>query len=341
MSHWRTRLMDSRPRGLDDYNDTLKNFQTFVGTVGRIEQLAIAPIKALGQLPLRSALVTRQGLCSPDGLFADRSAMIGRAVHNKPWKFERVSQRDVPRLALVTAVLCEGTLAYYGPRVRPLLLQEKDLQPQPGYTVPVRMTADDDVHELVMDNGPMTTWIREFCTQNSNEDWDPATLHVLCRPRNWMRFVEDRHRCKTEAETTLTDGGQLLIASSSTLAWMNECMRSEHEMCEPIRMNAFRPNIVIGGLPPNAEDVIDHATVDGTHTMRFGGLCVRCSVTQVDQVVGEKRADKQPLAWLGKHRPARPPENMGATFGVHCVLDAPSEPWTLRTGADICIVQEK
>lgn len=340
MSDWRDALKRSR-KGLEAYAALLDDYPDVTNWQGAISYIGIAPIKSLGMLELQGARVTSKGLTTENRSFLDRSLMIAIKVNDKQsWNFERFSQREEPALALVKPEWDgAGTLTYSAPQMHPLILKEEDFKPTNGPIYSVRMTSNNDVYRSRMADERLSGWIRSFLHYHKTGTYDPDMVYVLSRPWGFTRKVEDRHCCQTEAETAYTDGGQLLVASMSTLYWMNECIQSP----EPLCMDAFRPNIVLGGLPPNAEDVIDCVDIAGiSYALKFGGLCVRCPVTQVVQVTGKKREDKEPLAWLAKNRPARPPENVGATFGVNAVCDVPShESGILKTNALFQVRKEK
>lgn len=340
MSAWRNALATSRARGLGQYTRSLDAHPSFVHLTTTIEGIAIAPVKSMGMLSLSSALVTQSGLATPDGLIADRSAMIGRAVRGKYWKFEQFTLREEPTLALAVPAWNGERLTYLAPRMDPLELSELDLKPQHGHTVPVRMSSNDDIQELILDNGVMTSWVRRFLSLNGDASSDVSEIHVLHRPRGFDRPVGDRFRCGTQARTNLTDCGQVLVASAVTLAWMNNAIAAHDPSFEAIRMNAFRPSIVLEGLPPNAEDVLSRTRI-GDEYLLFGDPCVRCSATLVDALRGDTRSDKQPLRWLGTNRPSRPPERKGSTFGVYGVLTAVHGPWKLKVGSPARVTEEK
>jgi uncharacterized protein YcbX len=68
----------------------------------------------------------------------------------------------------------------------------------------------------------------------------------------------------------------------------------------PIPIDRFRPNLVVGGCEPHAED--------GWRRIRVGGLelvlvkpCDRCAVTTVDQRTGEHTGG-EPLRTLARYR---------------------------------------
>jgi uncharacterized protein YcbX len=64
-------------------------------------------------------------------------------------------------------------------------------------------------------------------------------------------------------------------------------------------MNRFRPDVVIAGAPPWAEDRWRRIRV-GSVTFRVAKPCGRCQVTTIDQATAER--GRQPLATLGRRR---------------------------------------
>jgi MOSC domain-containing protein len=132
-----------------------------------------------------------------------------------------------------------------------------------------------------------------------------------------------------------------LVASASTLAWMNDVLVAEGHRA--IAMEAFRPNIILQGLLPNAEDVIGEAQVDaegGLVRLVFSSLCVRCDATRVDYATGA-RPDAQPLAWLARNRPRRDEDANAATFAINAVFPRAAHGRILRLSDVVRIVSER
>jgi len=88
-------------------------------------------------------------------------------------------------------------------------------------------------------------------------------------------------------------------------------------MPEPIPMERFRPNIVLNGLPPFAEDRIDLVQV-GSVTLKLVKPCTRCVITSTDQSTGERSTN--PLPYLREFRFDR--NLLGVTFGENAVVVA-------------------
>jgi hypothetical protein len=88
-------------------------------------------------------------------------------------------------------------------------------------------------------------------------------------------------------------------------------------MPEPVPMARFRPNLVIGDLPPFAEDRIAALRI-GSVTLRLVKPSTRCIVTSTDQQTGARSTN--PLPVLRKFRFNK--TLLGVTFGENAVVAA-------------------
>jgi uncharacterized protein len=107
------------------------------------------------------------------------------------------------------------------------------------------------------------------------------------------------------------DGYPVLVVNRESLTELNR------RMPEPIPIGRFRPNLVIDGLEPFAEDHIDTIVI-GAVTLRFVKPCTRCVVTSTDQLTGERSTN--PLPVLRTFRWNR--ELKGVTFGENAVVES-------------------
>ena len=80
-------------------------------------------------------------------------------------------------------------------------------------------------------------------------------------------------------------------------------------------MERFRPNVVLDGLAPFAEDHIDSLHI-GEVTLRLVKPCTRCVIPSTDQRTGERSTDPTPV--LRKFRFDR--TLLGVTFGENAVV---------------------
>ena len=90
-------------------------------------------------------------------------------------------------------------------------------------------------------------------------------------------------------------------------------------------MNRFRPNIVVRGCDPFAEDTWNRIQI-GDVILAVVKPCARCEVTTIDKVTLER--SKEPLKTLGKYRK----HTLGAIFGQNVI---PLNGGSLRLGMNV------
>jgi uncharacterized protein YcbX len=132
---------------------------------------------------------------------------------------------------------------------------------------------------------------------------------TITRPCN-PEFAGD-----TGAHTLFADGYPLLVIGHASLVDLNERLAARGASAVP--MNRFRPNVVIEGLPPFAEDHVDTIEVEGI-VLKCVKPCVRCQVTTTDQATAQ--IDSEPLATLAEFRMDE--RFGGVTFGMNAVVIA-------------------
>jgi uncharacterized protein YcbX len=283
---------------------------------GTIKKIAISPIKSLGMLQLTDAEVTPSGLAATNVKVRDRMAMIG--IRRPDGQYTRISQREVPELSRIKCEVNKETIIYHTPGHPTLLVRVDDLIPKAKDAQPKIMQIYKDRFLTTYDGpAPVTNWIRGYLKMT--ERFSPDEIaRIECLLSGNPTNADAVCGGSEDVRTMLTDGAQLHVASESTLLWMNMLMQEKNPGCRWIEMEAFRPNIVIKGWPPNGEDVIDRVMLTGqTHNigqLQFASLCVRCTT------VTSGYKDKQPLAWLKDNRPPRGIEGNSVTFGVNALL---------------------
>lgn len=126
------------------------------------------------------------------------------------------------------------------------------------------------------------------------------------------------------------DAEPLLIVSQASLDQLNDRLVAAGE--QPVPMDRFRPNIVVEGCEPFAEDAWPRLRI-GSATLRHGGLCARCIVTTTDQRTGER--GKEPLKTLAAfRRDAQSPGDVN--FGVNLIHDP--KHGAIRVGDDVSVL---
>lgn len=98
---------------------------------------------------------------------------------------------------------------------------------------------------------------------------------------------------------SLADAGPLLLTAESSLAQLNDWIDSQGKDWDPVEMLRFRPNVVIDGSTPFAEDGWGRVRV-GSVDFRTTELCNRCVMTTLDPVTLDR--GKEPIRTLAQHR---------------------------------------
>lgn len=185
-----------------------------------------------------------------------------------------ISQRTHPRLALLVPEIQSETLVLRAPQLPDLRVP---LSADAGAPVAVRVWADECA-ALDQGEGP-AQWLSRFLGE------DLRMVRVIATPE---RVANPQYAGSDAKRITFVDGFQMLVCNRASLEELNA------RMPEPVPMERFRPNIVLGGLPAFAEDRIDSLTV-GDITLRLVKPCTRCIITSTDQRTGERSTDPLPV----------------------------------------------
>lgn len=233
-----------------------------------LSALRVYPVKSCGPLAPHGWEVDRFGLR------LDRAFMVVDAATGV-----FVSQRDEPALARIAPSLAgdELVLAAAGAGELRVRLGVCD---GPRRRVRVWRHEGDGV-----DLGePAAGWLSRLLGRE---------LRLVGTPPDHARPVNPA-RSPVAAEIAFADGYPLLVVSRSAVDALNA------RLPEPIPFDRFRPNLVIDGCAPHAED--------GWRRIRVGGLELllvepsdRCAVTTVDQRTGQ-RTGAEPLRALAGYR---------------------------------------
>jgi uncharacterized protein YcbX len=123
------------------------------------------------------------------------------------------------------------------------------------------------------------------------------------------------------------DAEPLLIISQASLDELND--RIQASGGTPVPMDRFRPNLVVEGCEPFAEDSWGRLQI-GPVILRNGGPCARCIVTTTDQLTGIR--SKEPLKTLATfRRDLLDPTDVN--FGMNLIHE--TKQGTLRVGDEV------
>ncbi|MDG4865476.1 MOSC domain-containing protein [Streptomyces sp. T-3] len=262
-----------------------------------LRSLHVYPLKSVQGDTLAEAAV------QPWGLAGDRRWMLVDA-EGRP-----VTQRPQPRLALVRARAEDGgAIALTAPGQEPLTVSV----PDPVRTMPVEVWQDKV--EAVPADETAQAWFRAYLDAE-------VTLVHLDDPA--VRRPIDPGFALPGETVTFADEFPLLLTTVSSLDALNSLIaQGDHADEGPLPMNRFRPNAVVEGTAPWAEDGWSRIAI-GDVAFRVAKPCGRCVVTTTDQATGER--GKEPLRTLARHRK----QGSQLLFGQNLV---PEQPGTVRVG---------
>lgn len=134
----------------------------------------------------------------------------------------------------------------------------------------------------------------------------------------------DPARVPEERFVGFADGFPILVTHQASLAAV------ESWVGRPLDMRRFRPNIVIAGADPFAEDHWQSLQI-GEVVLDLVKPCSRCVMTTVDPDTGVREADGQPLKALSLHRKTAE----GVIFGQNALHRTPG---VLRVGDPVRVL---
>ena len=139
---------------------------------------------------------------------------------------------------------------------------------------------------------------------------EPARLVKVSR--DTRRFANRAYVGERDVPVSFADAYPLLVCTTASLDALNA------RLAAPVPMERFRPNLVLDGLAPFAEDSIRAIRI-GAVVLRFVKPCTRCSVPSIDQDTGERSTDPAPALKAFRYDKLL----RGVTFGVNAVADGP------------------
>lgn len=231
-----------------------------------VSSLSIYPIKSCGGIGVDAATVQQRGF-----------------EHDRRWMLidsdlRFISQREVPVMATFRLSLGSDHCAVRGRDGSTL-----DVPFSPPSPKQVTVTIWDDV-------------VRAHRVSDEMDEWFSRQLGTSCMlvemPGNSHRQANLTYARPGDI-VSFADAYPVLIAAESSLEDLNR--RMEH----PVPMNRFRPNIVIRGSEPFAEDQWSAITLPHA-SFRIVKGCARCVVTTIDQETGVAGSD--PLVTLATFR---------------------------------------
>jgi uncharacterized protein YcbX len=264
-----------------------------------IEQIWVYPIKSCGGVALTEAELTDTGLAF------DRAWMVVDA------EGEFVTQRELPRMALIQPTFKHGQLVLRAPGMLALHLSLEAAE----WPHKVRVWSDT---VMAYDMGDLAAqWFSDFLGPEAPADL--KRLRLVRFDPEVKRACDARWTSGREANTQFADGFGLLVTSTASLAELNQRLAKTGEV--PVTMQRFRPNIVLAGVEAHDEDRLGAMTIatgaDAAAVIEPVKPCARCPIPNIDPATAlSKPAVNDALQGYRQD----PRLNGAITFGMNAIV---------------------
>ena len=236
----------------------------------KVSGLYVYPIKSCKGIELKEASFDKRGI-----------------VHDRAWGIVNkegnvLTQRDLPAMALLEPTPEENGqgLGLIAPGMTPISIPAPDQEEKTGTSA----TVWSDLCQA-LDYGDMAAaWLSEYLK---------LPVRLVRISESEKRPVGKKGASYKESTVNFQDVYPLLIISEESLNQLNS------ELETPVRMNRFRPNIVVKGTETYGEDSWRQIKI-GNLKVDVVEPCARCVVTTIEQETGDKGSE--PLKTLAKTR---------------------------------------
>lgn len=219
-----------------------------------------------------------------------------------------LTQRQQPRMTLLQAGVTDGALVIRAPGGECLRVPDA---PPGAPEIEVQIWRDSC--PAVAPDPAADRWLSRFLGQ-------PCRLVHL--PERAVRRV-DPEFAGPDDQVGLADGFPFLLISQASLDDLNR------RLADPVPMLRFRPNLVVSGCEPYAEDRWRRIRI-GAMTFRVAKPCARCIIPTIDPATAQRAAE--PLRTLRGYRQ----RGNRILFGQNLLHDGPG---TLAQGMPLEVLE--
>ncbi len=232
-----------------------------------LSKIIIYPVKSLAGISVKHWQVNEKGLRY------DRKWMLIDAEN----KF--LSQRRLPRMALIKTLMIDNTLVLSAPTMKDIHLS---------------LDESNEGEELMTQIWNDKCSAR--CVSPELDQWFSLFLKIPCRlvyqPETVIRSVDHRY-ANTSDKVNFSDGFPFLILTEASVNFLNKAAGLTFSMAR------FRPNLVIANCAPYSEDYWRKIRI-GEINFRLPKPCSRCSIPTINPE--NSKVTKEPLATLNRLR---------------------------------------
>lgn len=221
-----------------------------------VSELTIYPVKSLGAINLTRMLIDDFG---PVG---DRRFVVADR------KGHFVSQRDYPRMTLVQIALRDGVVDFAAPDTPAFSLRFGDSEERERKEVAVWR---DTIKACDMGDA-IAAWLSAYIG---------ADVRLYYMPSDSVRAVDPQYGLAGD-RVSFADGFPVLLIGAASLEEFNRALP------EPITSLRFRPNIVVAGAAPYAEDEWKRVRI-GAIEFDVVKPCSRCVIPSIDPLTAQRQ----------------------------------------------------
>ena len=190
-----------------------------------------------------------------------------------------VTQREYARMALITPTSQADTLSLSAPGMGEISFDVR----KSGEHKQVEIWSSPAVDSI--DQGDAAAeWLSDFLNM---------PVRLVRMADHFLRTLDPKYALQADDHVSFADGYPILIVSQESLDDLNS------RMSQPVPMNRFRPNLVVKGVAPFAEDGWKRIRI-GQVEMALVKPCARCNVPAINQATAE--IGKEPNTTLAKFR---------------------------------------
>lgn len=252
----------------------------------QISEINIYPIKSLKGISLRESIIERKGL-----QFDRRWLLVND-------KNEFLTQREFPKMAALAVEV-----------------GKKELRVSDGANaleIPLEPDAANKASVKIW-----SSRVRAVIYENDVNDWFRDALQTDCKlalmPEESQRKVNYFYAVHKDDAVSFADAYPFLLIGENSLADLNS------RLDEKIPMNRFRPNFVVSGGEPFAEDDWKKIRI-GDAVFHVVKPCGRCVITTIDQEKGSFTG-KEPLKTLATYRIPKRSVKRKIMFGQNLIAE--------------------